>query len=183
MSVEDIKILAAIRFNKRRAYAINRMPSLKYTRCGDLLIGRDGPFAATLKYEKPTKWGKAFAGRKFNIPMVDGSITEASGQWWHVGTKGAIPVTINTIESLKRCYVYIGSNCDPDHWQKLVDEYESTKGFYYDYYDYEKLITYDDLISDKFKQKRYFERAKGHLIDQVRGAHDLLNAYHSTEAA
>ena len=178
-NLPEIKILAAVRFNKGRACVFNRSPVLKYERHGNFLIGRDGPFVNTYSYGTPSKNWEAFAGAKFNIPMVDGSVTKAFGQWWHSSSRGAVSVTYSTIESLKRCYVYTGVSCDPEHLKLLVENYMSEKGFYYDYYDFEKIINYDDLLSKKLTRERYFKRAIAHLPDHVRGAHSLLKAYHT----
>lgn len=175
----EIKILAVVKFNQGRAYVFNRKPILKYEREGRKLVGRDGPFLNTYAYGRPSKGWEAFGGRKFDIPMLDGSVTNAFGQWWSAVSNGAVSVNYGTIDELKRCYVYSSISCDSEHFKKLVEDYNSEKGFYYNYRDYEKIIRFDDLRSEKFKRERYFKRAISHLKDHVRGAHSLLQAYHT----
>lgn len=52
-----------------------------YERIGGWLIGEDSGFFSFL-YLNECQYSKAFSGRLIELPMVDGSVTLAKGQWW-----------------------------------------------------------------------------------------------------
>lgn len=97
----------------QRFVVLNRLPDFKYVKKGNLLLAEDSGFYSCYYYGRPDKYSQAFAGRKFDIPMLDGSVIKASGQWWN----GEHPIYkeikavrhgYSTIDKLKRCFVFTG---------------------------------------------------------------------------
>ncbi len=114
---EPIKIIDIIDHKSehftQRMLVVNRMPSLIYERKGQLLFGHDSGCFRFYGYEAPYRSSKAFAGAEFSIPMIDGSVIEASGQWWDPGTPEEFhgllyDYGMNTIEGLTKCNVFLG---------------------------------------------------------------------------
>jgi len=92
---------------------LNRFPAPLFERRGQqLLIGHDSGVFQFYGYERPSPNWKAFAGREFDIPMADGSVIHASGQWWDVfpnDFRGLVySHGLNTIERLSECNVFFG---------------------------------------------------------------------------
>lgn len=135
------KILAIVKFNQGEALILDKPVEIKYEKDGDLLYGtcQHGVFTNSYVYDRPSKGWEAFGGREFDIPMVDGSVIEASGQWWCGGQSefsekiGAnlIFVTANSVENLKRCYVYFDYSAIESKYKKLRETYS---GEVLDYY-------------------------------------------------
>jgi hypothetical protein len=102
------------------------MPKPIFTKHGSLLIGEDSGFMKFYKYERPGENWKAFAGREFDIPMADGSVIKASGQWWDplgIPEKycaDVCDVGLSTVEDLERCYVFTGGILTP---RKLIEQW------------------------------------------------------------
>jgi len=141
------KIEAVVKFNNSEALVLSEHPKILYERYGNYLFGLDeyGVFCDCYKYGRPSKGWEAFAGRKFKIPMTDGSFIDAHGQWWDGGaqefakTLGSeiISVTIRTKAELKNCYVFCGCRADKVEYLKLRSQYT---GDVFGYWDYEKLL-------------------------------------------
>ena len=70
------------KYSVQRFVVLNRSPNFMYEREGKWLIAEDSGFFNFYYYDRPCPNWEAFAGRKFNIKMKDGSIEEAYGQWW-----------------------------------------------------------------------------------------------------
>ena len=87
MSLSPIKIIDVIHHKNKYGvqvfHVLDRMPNFIYARYGRWLLGEDSGFFNFYFYNKPSKGFEAFAGRKFTIPMKDGSGIEATGEWWH----------------------------------------------------------------------------------------------------
>lgn len=178
-----MKIIAMVRFNDNWAYVFDEPISLKYreevhdgTR---YLIGQSGPFFDFLKYEKSAGRFKAFAGRPLTLHMVDGTTQIVKNDWWSCGNPlgETQHITYSTVAELKRCYVYSGGECHAAALQEMTEEYDNRTskpyghragGYRYDYYDYEKIINFDDLRTSLFATKRRMERGKRHLIKNVK---------------
>lgn len=155
---DELKIEALVWVNKKKGLVLNRSLKFLYEFDGKDLIGRDGPFADYLRYEKSDQ---AFAGRKFSIPLKDGGAVQASGQYWQSHMPGTVPVAYQTKEGLKRCYVfYGGATCQPDDLNELIAKYT---GPTYDYQDYKKLIQYDVLRNQMWQLRRQND----HIIKQL----------------
>lgn len=178
-----MKIIAMVRFNSHWAYVFDEPVSFKYreeTIEGKrFLIGRSGPFFDILRYKKATASFKAFAGREFSIEMEDGAIRKIKDDWWSSGSPfdDVINITYGTIENLKRCYVFSGGHVFKHTLERMVEEYENrisgpygyrAGGWRYDYYDFEKVIKFDDERRRYFREKRHLETANKHLIRNVK---------------
>lgn len=91
---------------------LDKNPEFKYTKKEKILSAYDNGFYSEYLYI-PFSSG-AFAGRKFEIPMSDGTIIKASGQYWDNWNINCIfPTTsigYNTIEELQKIYVFNGGN-------------------------------------------------------------------------
>ena len=122
-----IKIIDIIdhqnKYGFQRFVVVDRHPEFKYERKGKWLIGEDSGFFNFYYYEASSKYAKAFAGRKFEIQMIDGTEIEADGQWWD----GIPPdyqellssVGVGSPERLAKCNVFMGICVDPE----LIDEW------------------------------------------------------------
>ncbi|MBO1003150.1 hypothetical protein [Pseudogracilibacillus auburnensis] len=138
-------LLALVKFNDRVALVLKKPLKFTYEKHGDLLIGTDnlGVFVNIFLYRRPVGKWKAFGGREFDIPMKDGSVIKATGQWWDGGLSRAeeilgqeiVNVTAEDIESLKSCYVYCGIYAFKDKYEELIKGY---KGEVYGYREFEK---------------------------------------------
>ncbi len=153
------KIEAVVEFNDGESLVLNKYPELRYERNGNMLIGIDdhGAFAGCYKYDEPSEHFQAFGGREFDIPMMDGSVIKANGQWWDypslsfsVSATGAsnfwrevlggdmVCVTIETKIGLKNCYVFHGGFwMDKEEFKKLRQAYT---GKVYGYEEYQEIL-------------------------------------------
>lgn len=151
--MDDFKIVALVDATNWRGLVLNRKPELKYRREGMNYVGEDGPFKRVFYYSSHKG---AFAGSPFTLPMEDGSTVEIKDNWWHGATAGYQDIAISTVEELSKCYVFGGGMCiRPDDLARLISEYT---GPAYPYWDYHKIITYDqmrrDLLQRLFRQER-----------------------------
>ena len=110
------KIIAVVKFNSHEAFVMENPIKLEYTKYGsDTIIGTNGCIIQCYGYQND-RYSKAFAGRKFDLQLTDGTIEHCYGQWWDNITKKAreviqgniIHVTANSIDRLKNCYVFNG---------------------------------------------------------------------------
>jgi hypothetical protein len=162
---EPFKIEAVVKFNDGEAYVLNRRPVFVYEFQGRDLIGRDGPFVDVLRYEAPAGRFKAFAGRKFGIPMKDGSVTQATGQYWAASQEGLVDATWQTKAKLLKCYVFTGSSVCPEVIAEMRAEYT---GDIYPYYAYEAVIKAPSLRMKSYHCERKFKRAKAHILKNLK---------------
>lgn len=178
-----MKIVAMVRFNAGWAYVFDAPVIFRHSEETingvRYLIGRDGPFVKALRYEKARGGLKAFAGAEITLDMADGSSRTVKDDWWHVAPpcNGVASITYNTVDELKRCYVYRGACVETSALEALVSEYETrTSGPYnhpaggwrYDYYDFQKVITFDDMRGNAIRKQFRLETAKKHLVSQVK---------------
>lgn len=91
-----MRIIAAVNFNQGRAFVFDELPEFVFTKYKTCIIGRAGPFYEIYTYEAPTKYSKAFAGRKFTLTMHDGEEVHCEGQWW-----SGINAEVRTIIDIK----------------------------------------------------------------------------------
>lgn len=159
-----IKIEAVVKFNDSEAYVFNRMPEFLYQFEGRDLIARDGPFADALRYEQPRGRFKAFGGREIRFPMLDGTTTIGTGEYWACGVGGMVSATYSTKASLLKCYVFTGASVCPVAMEKLRSEYT---GDVYPYYAYEAVIKAPELRRKALYAERRFERAKKHILSNL----------------
>ena len=71
-----IKIIDIIhhknKYSTQVFHILNRMPEFLYEREGSWLVGEDQGFFSFYKHKTPSKAFRAFAGREFEIPLVNG---------------------------------------------------------------------------------------------------------------
>ncbi len=143
------KIIAVVKFNSGEAFVMENSINLEYTKYGsDTIIGTDGYFISCYGY-KIDRFCKAFAGRKFDLELIDGTIEHCNGQWWDSITSKAreiikgniIHITANNIDRLKNCYVFNGYCGIEEKMNQLRSQY---KGKIYDYWEYEKILKEND---------------------------------------
>jgi len=173
--IEEIKIEAIVQFNDSEAFVLNRKPEFLYEKFGIYLFGTDGPFVNVYKYGQDN-FAKAFGGRKFSIPMKNGSTVMANGQYWdagaHVIAKELGVTLINAIyqtkESLIDCYVFTGASLDKN-W--LETERPKYTGVIYPYWEYEKIIKYDSMQHKWFRENYKLSKANKSLKKAVKEKH------------
>jgi hypothetical protein len=117
---------------------LEQMPDLKFYRQKNMLLATDGWFYKAYFFERPSENWRAFAGAEFDIPLVDGTVEKACGQWWMGGYPSVEGVTlsspgVSTLEKLAECYVFYGGyQVD----QRIIDEWLSENTPSNDYYKY-----------------------------------------------
>lgn len=160
-----MKVLASVRFNDRKAYILDEFPNYIYYRLGsNIIYGTDGLFYHCYKYDRISPGFSAFGGRKFTITLNTGEVVQCYGQWWdggydtlekELGIK-LTHITYNTKEELKKCYVYSGATADIGKLQELIKE--AGELYYYDYEDYRKVLTYQDVWDKRWEEERKFTK-------------------------
>jgi len=141
------EVLAVVKFNDREALVLNEKPKITYEKCSHgsirALLGIDQHmiFVNSYYYDEPDSKWQAFGGRKFNIPMHDGTFIKAKGQWWSGGQKlfsmkigeNIIPATVGTLKQLKNCYVFTGYSAIENEYLKLRKTYNGKIWEYWEY--------------------------------------------------
>jgi len=139
------KIIAVVKFNSGEAFVMENPIKLEYTKYGyDTIIGTDGSFISCYGYKRD-QYCKAFAGREFDLKLVDGTTEHCNGQWWDSITDKAkevindnmISITANNKDRLKQCYVFNGYYGIEKKINELRSQY---KGKVYDYWEYEIIL-------------------------------------------
>ena len=161
----EIKVIALVKFNDGVALVLNRSPNILYERNCVFLFAKDGLFHNFYYYRRPDYYSQAFAGRVFDIPMLDGSFERANGQWWDGCPRGYKGIAIGTIEKLKKCYVFWSSYALANDVENLISSHD---GPVYPYWEYEKIIKYDDLRKDLYEKISKLEKDKKVLISEKR---------------
>lgn len=163
---EELKVIAVVQINNSEALVLNRPLKFVYDEIGKDLIGSDGPFKSPLLYSPASAAFKAFAGREMTLNMRDGSQRKVKDHWWSGCLPGHRSVTACDLESLKRCYVFSGGmSITPEDYQTLRNSYT---GCVYPYWDYEKLITYDDMRKDLYRRLFHEEKRVRSLVREVK---------------
>lgn len=142
MTLEPIRIIDVIAlpyssWNTTLGYSLilSRMPVWRYQREGDRLTAEDDGFYDFLQGTEGK--GDAFAGREFDITLIDGSIMHCAGRVWSVGPPDGLVRTVGvghaTIESLRQCHVYYSASIAIDKLQKwFLENVPSNNRFKYD---------------------------------------------------
>lgn len=115
-----IKIIDIIHHRNKYAtqqfVVIDRYPVFRYERKGIWLAAEDSGFFNFYYHQAPDKMFQAFAGREFDIPLADGEVIKANGQWWDgtpVDYNGLLTHTgIGTVERLSGCNVFSSGHID-----------------------------------------------------------------------
>ncbi len=146
-----MKIIAIVKSKDGSEFFVLDEPvKLEYIQLDDsTIVGMAEPFLSFYKKEYD-RHAKAFAGREFDLTMIDGTIVHCNGQWWSALTNCAveemrldtdrrkvIQVAASTIDQLRNCYVFVGYSTLVEDWEKFRAKYD---GPVYDYYEYEKQI-------------------------------------------
>ena len=170
----DLKVVAVVDVNGREALVLNRPLKLLYERHGNDFVGSDGPFRNVLYYQRSSGRFVAFAGRELALQMKDGSVEKIKDHWWSGSMKGYESTTYSDVESLKKCYVFYGGTCiDPAEFAALRATYT---GCVYPYWDYEKVIKYDDMRKDLYRRLFHQERRTKALTLAIKSKHRELIA-------
>lgn len=142
VAMEKLKIIDMIRHRNKYGHqqfvVLNRSPQFLYERKGIWLIGEDSGFFNFYKYDIPSGRFYAFAGRKFDIPMKDGSIEKAYGQWWDGTPKDyqglVYELDYGTPEKLAECNVFCHVRVDC----LIIDKWLATNHQSNNYHKYDK---------------------------------------------
>lgn len=146
---DRIKIIAIVKSGGTSFFVLNRRVQYSYTKIDrETIIGEDeGVLCFYKRDDMALPFGmRAFAGRKFTLPLTDGTSEQCSGQWWDAMSTSArelFPLDSlcsfphATIDELRKCYVFCGGACEKQWLEKLVAEY---KGAVYEYWEYENMI-------------------------------------------
>jgi hypothetical protein len=123
MTIEDVLYYSS-QYGQHWYLILDRMPAPLFERKGNWLIGEDSGFFKFYAYEAPGPGWKAFGGSKFDIPLKDGSVEHAYGQWWDYKPADFEPTTraygMATKAALAHCHVFTGGfHVD----QVLVDDW------------------------------------------------------------
>ena len=132
------KIIDVIHTNKQIFIVLDELPNFVYERRGKFLEAEDSGFFNFYKFDLFGN-NKAFGGRRFDIPLKDGSVEKAHGQWWD-----SVPndyygllynVGISTLDKLANCYVFHSGKID----KKILDEWLRENAPSKDYHKYNNI--------------------------------------------
>ena len=154
-----------------------------YERKGKYLVAHDDGFYSCYEYGECSPGWQAFAGRKFDIPMKDGSIVKAFGQWWDGGhAKNApehiVPIGVATIPQLHSCYVFSAghiSKAKLDEW--LSHNEPSTEYHKYDKERSHAMTNEQKERADKIQQQLATLRKSLENLDTIERTVLPLNSY------
>lgn len=151
-----MKIVDLVKANSRLWIVFDEPAGqLTYERHGDLLIGSDeqGIFYDCLYYDRPSPNMKAFAGREFDLPMKDGTVTHCYGQYWYgrVSEAGKVvgeeiaEIGASTKEELKHCFVFTSRNISRRKLDEMIEEFEASHPGYkpFEHREYRDLIKHE----------------------------------------
>lgn len=146
MSDQEFRVINVVKFNDGVALVVDRMPELKYTKMDhETIIGEDSGAHKFYGFELPSPGFVAFAGRKFELVLTDGSVIKCNGQWWALKTAAAqelfpktYHVTMATEDLLRECYVFYGYSFESGAFSRLMNQAAGMKN--YEYREYEKLL-------------------------------------------
>jgi len=127
-------------YSAQTMLVLDKMPDFRYRREGNLLLAEDGGFYSCYFHERPTPNSKAFGGAVFDIPLLDGGVERAEGQWWcgshPIGREmEVVQPGYNTIAGLHKCYVFTGGATVE---KRLIDNWLERNEASRDYRKYEK---------------------------------------------
>lgn len=161
----DLRVVALVEINKSVGLVLNRQLKFVYEKAGQDFIGKDGPFTRFLYYEKSTSNFRAFAGAELKLPLIDGSTVAVKNDWWSGLLKDHCSVAVGSVEELKKCYVFSGVSIREIDLFSLKKSYS---GCVYPYWDYDKVIRFDDMRRDLCKKLWHEERRRDALIAEVK---------------
>lgn len=114
---------------------VDKMPELLYTRNGSYLIGEESGFYNFYGLSPASKGFSAFGGREFDIPLKDGGVEKARGQWWNSTpeeymTEEYVSVGVSTKELLNNCYVFSSMIISKDRLDSWLEKHEPSNNYY-----------------------------------------------------
>lgn len=115
---------------------LDEMPTFLFERQGKYLFAECDGFSRCYEYETPGPNWQAFGGAKFDIPMKDGSVEHAHGQWWDrspLGMKERQPRTsvgIATREMLNKCYVFVAGVIETEKLEEWLGNNSPATDYY-----------------------------------------------------
>lgn len=130
-------IIHRTNYGEQHFLILDQMPNFLFERKNNFIFAEDDGFFEC--YSEVIGTSGAFAGRKFDIPMKDGSVVWAKGQIWNAGHSENAPypikyVGISTLDRLHSCYVFQSGYVNVDKLNSHLAKNEPT----YDYYKYDK---------------------------------------------
>ncbi|HHU4103168.1 TPA: hypothetical protein ACUB6D_004006 [Raoultella planticola] len=168
---DELKVVAVVQFNKGEALVLNRPVNFTYEQVGNNYIGTDGPLTRALYYSPASAAFRAFAGSELTLMMTDGSVRKIKDHWWSGVPSEHRDVVFGDVESLKKCYVFGSASIRGEDLQALRESYI---GCVYPYWDYEKVIKFDDMRRDLYRKLFHEERRVKALIAAVKKKHKTL---------
>lgn len=119
---------------KQVSVLVDRVPDFKYKRVGDWLLASNDGWYDSLQIVPRSKW--AFGGRKFDIPMEDGTQFHCHGQVWAAFLKEhaqepTCSVGVATREQLDKCYVFMGGRVSATKLTDWLAENEPKCDYYF----------------------------------------------------
>lgn len=169
-----LHVVAVVDATQWKGLVLNRPLRLIYEPQGNDFIGTDGPFRRLFAFERASGRFKAFAGAEMRILMADGTTRILKDHWWAAGINGMSDIAVADVDSLKRCYVFGGGNSiSPDDLAALLDAYT---GCVYPYWDYEKVIKYDDQRRDLVDRWLHEEKRRKALVSAIKAKHAEIEA-------
>ncbi|WP_407301891.1 hypothetical protein ACHQJB_15150 [Raoultella planticola] len=177
---EELKVVAVVQFNKGEAMVLNRPVNFTYEQIGNDYIGTDGPLTRALYYSRASAAFRAFAGSELTLMMTDGSVRKIKDHWWSGVPSEHRDVVVGDVESLKKCYVFGSASIRGEDFQSLRQSYT---GCVYPYWDYERVIKFDDMRRDLYRKLFHEERRVKALIAAVKRKHKALVTAINQESA
>lgn len=163
---DPLSVVAVVTVNGGEALVLNRPLRFRYERVGDDYIGKDGPYTDVLGYSHGSGRFVAFAGRTITVRMVDGTTESLKDHWWQTYIPGSVSAPHADVESLKQCYVFSGGACIS------LEDYNALRSAYtgpvYGYWDYEKVIKFDDMRKDFYRRLTHEQSRVKALIKEVK---------------
>ncbi|MCP4342101.1 MAG: hypothetical protein GY799_25265 [Desulfobulbaceae bacterium] len=133
--IDIIRCRCAPPYTEQHFIVVDELPDFrfaeKFVGGRRMLTAKDGYLSRAYVYERPGKNWRAFGGRKFDIPMMDGSVKKAAGQWWDVRHHdGSVGIGVNTITGLEQCYVFRAYSIDKDVEEQMYKRSSISNNYY-----------------------------------------------------
>lgn len=126
------------KYDTQMFIVLDQEPKHLYERENQWLIAEDSGVFDFYYHRKPDQYSKAFAGKEFSIPLKDGSVAKADGQWWHGCPESYSDLVYETgygtKEGLGRCNVFAAIWVD----KKMVDDWLKNNEPSNNYHKYDK---------------------------------------------
>lgn len=171
MGGKRMNIVDIVQFNNGIAIVVDEIPKLTYEKHGTNLIGSDdSEVIFDCLYLQNDRLQKAFAGREFDLPMKDGTVTRCKGQYWSGRTRECANeigielgvATIQTLDALKKCYVFTGYQVNRLAYRSMVSEFFKKNPDYdiFGYWEYEARIKGMDFPRRQDHPSEDFQKAQ-----------------------